>query len=63
MPEKWTGTLIGQMHCNNVTFDDLAKEMGCTKAYVSMILNSKRKPPKAKERLEAAYKAIIARRK
>ena len=63
MPEKWTGNLIGQMHCNGVTFDDLANEIGCTKAYISMILNSKRKPPKARERLETAYKNIVANRK
>lgn len=63
MPEKWTGNLIGQMHCNNVTLEDLANEMGCTKAYISMILNCRRKPPKARERLEEAFKSVLKKKK
>ena len=63
MVEKWTGRLIGKMHNNGVSITDLAAELGVTKAYVSMILNGARKPPEAKNRLEAAVDAIIARRK
>ena len=63
MPEKWTGNLIGKMHNNRVTYDDLAAEMGVTKAYISMILNGYRKPPEAKKRLEDAFNSIIQKRK
>ena len=63
MVEKWTGRLIGKMHNNGVSAADLAAELGVTKAYVSMILNGARKPPEAKNRLESAVDAIIARRK
>lgn len=63
MVEKWTGRLIGKMHNNSVTMADLATELGVTKAYISMILNGARKPPGAKERLESAVDAIIAKRK
>lgn len=63
MVEKWTGRLIGKMHNNGVSITDLAAELGVTKAYVSMILNGARKPPEAKNRLETAVDAIIARRK
>ena len=62
MPEKWTGALVGKMHNANVTQEDIAKELGVTKAYVSMILNSKRTPPDAKKRLEEAFRAILAAR-
>lgn len=62
MPEKWTGRLIGKMHNNNVTYENLAAEMGVTKSYISMILSGARKPPRARERLEEAFKSIIQKR-
>lgn len=33
MLEKWTGDLIGKMHNSKVTYDEVAAELGCTKAY------------------------------
>ena len=63
MPEKWTGNLVGKMHNNQITNEDLARELGVTAAYVSMILNGKRKPPEIKNRMEDALKAIIEKRK
>lgn len=63
MPEKWTGNLIGRMHNECVTYEDIANELGVTKAYVSMILNSKRTPTDAKTRLEEAFQAVRERRK
>lgn len=62
MLEKWTGDLVGKMHTYRVTFDDVAKEIGVTKAYISMILNGNRTPANAQTRLEAAVDAIISRR-
>ena len=62
MPEAWTGRLIGKMHNKNVTYDELAEEMGVTKAYISMILNGKRKPPGIKKRMECSLGAIIQRK-
>ena len=61
MPEKWTGRLIGQMHNERITYEQLANEMGVNKAYISMILNGKRKPPNIQKRMETALKAIIKR--
>ena len=63
MIEKWTGRLIGKMHNHGVSMADLATELGVTKAYISMILNGARKPPGARERLEAAVTEIIKKRK
>lgn len=63
MPEKWTGDLIGKMHNSKVTYDEVAAEFGCTKTYVSMILNGRRKPPNARKRMEEAVAAVIRRKK
>lgn len=63
MIEKWTGRLIGKMHNEGVTYDDMAKEMGCTKGYVSMVLNCTRKPKGIQERMEAAFDAILEKRR
>lgn len=62
MPEKWTGRLIGKMHNEKITYDDLAKALGITKEYVGMILNGKRKPNGIRKRMEEAVDAIIKRR-
>lgn len=62
MPEKWTGDLIGRMHNERVTLEELGKEMGIKKSYVSMILNGTRKPAGAKERFEDAFERIVQRR-
>ena len=62
MPESWTGKLIGEMHNAKVTYDDMAEVMGCTKSYVSRLLNCSRTPKDARERCEGAFEAIMARR-
>ena len=63
MPDIWTGNLIGDMHNKDITYDELAVELGVTKAYISMILNGKRNPPGIKDRMEAAVAAIEERRR
>lgn len=63
MPEKWTGRLVGKMHNERVTYDELANELGVTKSYVSMILNGARKPDGIRERMEAAVEAVVGKRK
>ena len=63
MVEKWTGRLVGRMHNERVTYDELAAEMGVGKSYVSMILNGRRKPAGSRERMEAAFDAVLQRKK
>lgn len=63
MPEKWTGTLIGIMHNENITYNDVAEKLGVSKAYVSMILNGSRKPRGIRKRFEEAINLIISERK
>jgi transcriptional regulator with XRE-family HTH domain len=62
MPEKWTGRLVGRMHNERITYDELAAELGVTKSYISMILNGARKPEGIKERMEEAFFAILKKR-
>lgn len=63
MPEKWTGRLVGRLHNERITYEELANELGVTKAYISMILNGARKPEGIKDRMEAAVSSIIERKK
>lgn len=58
MPDKWTGDFVARMHLAGVRRCDIAKEAGVTRAYISMILNGKRKPAGAQERLEAALAKV-----
>ena len=63
MPEKWTGRLIGKMHNERVTMEELGAEMGVGKAYVSMILNGRRKPSGIQNRMEEAFDSVVSKRK
>lgn len=62
MPETWTGQLIGALHNNRITLDELALEVGWGKPYISMILNGHRTPANGRKKLEAALAAIIKRK-
>ena len=63
MLEKWTGALIGKMHNEHITYDDVANKLGVSKAYVSMILNGTRKPSNIRKRMEGAVNSILTERK
>lgn len=63
MPEPWTGRLIGRMHNHNITMQELAERMGVTRAYVSLLLNSKRNPPGIREKMESTVAEMIEERK
>lgn len=63
MNEKWTGNLIGKMHNEGVTYQEMADEMSVTKSYISMIFHGARKPKNIKQRMEDAFASIIEKRK
>ncbi len=63
LPEKWTGRLIGRMHNERITYDELAAELGVTKSYISMILNGKRSPDGIRNRMEDAVDRLIQRKR
>ena len=63
MGEKWTGRLVGKMHNERVTYQDLARELSVTKSYISMILHGARKPKDIEKRMEDAFAAVLENRK
>lgn len=63
MPEKWTGRLIGKMHNERVKRQDIANEIGVSKAYISQVLNGQKWSPTAEKRFNAAFEAILQKRK
>ena len=60
--EEWTGEVAKQLHLYGLTGADLAREMGCTRSYVAMILNGQREPRGGRERVEAALERCMKRR-
>lgn len=62
MPKKWTGNLVGLMHDERISFNELAAELGVTNRYVSMVLNGHREPEGAEEKFAAALNRIIERK-
>lgn len=60
MPKEWTGELVGLMHNHKITFTQLAKKMGVTNRYVSMVLNGHREPMAAEEKFRTAVNELIA---
>jgi transcriptional regulator with XRE-family HTH domain len=60
MPAQWTAEIVGKMHANRIQQSQLAKHMGVTPEYVSMILNGHREPQHAQERFRAALDELIA---
>lgn len=58
MPEAWTGELIGRMHNARIRLEDVGKQLGWSKGYVSMVLNGSRNPAHARERLEQAVEEL-----
>lgn len=63
MKEVWTGSLIGKMHNSDVSYKDLADQLGVSVAYITMILNCRRKPKGAREKLERAFHEVLSMRK
>ena len=63
MPESWTGRLIGKMHNNDISYEDVAKKLGYGKSYICLILNSKRKPPDIQKMMETAVNELIYEKK
>lgn len=58
MPEEWTGRLIGDMHNAGVSRAEVARELGVSTEYVTMVLNGIRTPKGAEEKLRAAFERV-----
>ena len=62
MPEEWTGKLIGEMHNADISRAEVAKELGVSTAYVTMVMNGIRTPEGAEERLRAAFERVRSKK-
>lgn len=62
MGEEWTGRIVGLLHTHRIKQSELAKELGLTAQYVSMVLNGKKSPKDIEERMEAAIRTIMEQR-
>lgn len=59
MRKKWTGDIVGKMHVEGITYEELAQKLNCTKSYISMILNGSRNPAGAEQRFREALDVLI----
>ena len=50
MPAQWTGELVGKMHNNRVSSQELAAKIGCSTKWLSMVLNGHCSPKGAEQR-------------
>lgn len=62
MLAQWTGALVGEMHLKKVTALQLAKEVGWNSKYLSAVLNGRKEPKGAEEKLRAALLRIEIKR-
>jgi len=59
MPALWTAEIIGKLHINGVTHKRLADAVGWHPKYLSAVLNGKKNPTGAENKLRAALDRII----
>ena len=55
---RWTGTVVGIMHLYGIKQRDLAKHMGMTENYISMILSGSKTPAGAARQVMDALSDI-----
>lgn len=57
--EHWIAEVVGLMHIHKITQMDLAKHIGVTNDYISLILRGKKSPKNIEKRLKIAVDEII----
>lgn len=58
--EQWIAEVVGKMHINKITQTQLAEQLGVTNDYIWMILNGKKSPKDAEQRIKDAIDKLIA---
>ena len=58
MPAQWTANIVGQMHLRKVTALQLAEAVGWHPKYLSSVLNGRRNPKGAEEKLTKALEQL-----
>lgn len=56
---NWIKKLVGEMKVHNITIQNLADQIGCSRKWVSLVLNGHRTSKDAKEKFTRALNEII----
>lgn len=59
MPAQWTAEVIGKMHLNSISARQLAEELGWHPKYLSAVLNGRRNPADAENKVRSALDRLI----
>ena len=60
MPAQWTADIIGKMHLCGITAVQLAEEVNWHPKYLSAVLNGRKNPKGAEEKLRAAVDRLTS---
>lgn len=60
MPAQWTAEIVGKMHLGGITHKQLAEEVGWHPKYLSAVLNGKKTPSGAENKLRSALDKLLA---
>ena len=63
MLAQWTAVIVGQMHLNRITAKELSAEVGWHPKYLSAVLNGRKSPAGAEEKLCSAMEKLITQRR
>ena len=58
--DHWIATAVGKMHVHKITQIELAKHMGVTNDYISLIMRGKKSPKNIEKRIMSAIDELIA---
>lgn len=62
MVETWTGEIIGEMHNNKISYQQLADKLGWHVKYLSAVMNGKRNPTEAESKVRKALHELLEER-
>lgn len=60
MPAQWTAEIIGKMHLNGISASRLAEAVGWHPKYLSAVLNGRKNPNGAEEKVRNALAALCS---
>jgi len=63
MVAQWTSDLVGKMHQEKIKKKELANEAGWSYTYTVSVINGKKSPKRAEEKLNSALNMLIEKKK
>lgn len=61
MPAQWTGEILAKMHIHGIKALQLAEQVGWNPKYLSAVMNGRRTPKNAEQKLTAALDELIGK--